>query len=145
MKTLLGTLMLCFICWGCQQEEIDSTGTTAPTSTPVKTQNNDEQSSANEDPEPFTGDTCEDLEIPSWDRQINRLTENRCVRCHNDSFAWNGVQLQTYELFMENAEISKERLEKGELSFDIFIYEIQMYLDWFDAGMPKTERDCATS
>lgn len=96
-----------------------------------------------EDAKEFTGSTCKELEQSSWDRNIRNLAEKRCMDCHNAKFAWNGFQLHTYQLFKENSEASRERLASGDLTIDIFLYEIQIFNDWFDAGMPQTEEDCA--
>ena len=95
-----------------------------------------------QEPEPFTGVTCSDQEIPSWDRVIQNLSEQRCMNCHNDKFAWNDIKLHTYNDFKANGEISKERLAEGDLTIDIFLYEVELFNQWFDADMPETEEDC---
>ena len=95
-------------------------------------------------PEVFTGVTCKEQEIPSWERNMKSLALRKCADCHNAKFAWNGIQLHTYELFKENAEISRERLQEDDLTIDIFLYEVDLFMTWFDAGMPKTEEDCSS-
>lgn len=86
---------------------------------------------------------CELADIPTWNGQMASLTERRCERCHNASFAWEGVQLHTYEKFKENAQLSLERLAKGDLSFEIAFYEVELFEKWINAGLPKSGADCA--
>lgn len=91
-------------------------------------------------PESFT--SCDNLDIPSWEKRVFKLSRNLCEKCHNTDFAWNGIVLNSYESFTKNAEASVERIRTQQLSFSMNPIEIAVFLDWYDAGMPRSESDC---
>ncbi len=92
----------------------------------------------------FTGPTCKDLQIPSWEASVRALSARLCERCHSDSFAWNGVKLHTYEQFVVNALSSEDRIRTENLSFQLRVIDKITFIEWFEAGMPETEQDCVS-
>lgn len=121
---------------GCQDHEQQA-------SKPIQQSQPEEEKSQSNAEEVFSGPSCAELEIPSWQRRVARLSDELCARCHNDNFAWNGVRLHTYEEFVLNSEASIERIRAGDFDFNINILQVRVFVDWFDAGMPETEQDCA--
>jgi len=105
----------------------------------------DQEAETQTEQESFTGPTCQDLDIPSWERRINRLAEELCARCHNDKFAWNGARLDNYEQFVLNSEAAIERIRTRDLTITVNVLEAKAFIDWYEAGMPKTEKNCAES
>lgn len=93
--------------------------------------------------ESFVGPTCNELGIPSWDRRVGRLAQDLCARCHNDRFAWNGARLDTYDEFYLNSAGAIERIRTRDLTITINVLEAAAFIDWYEAGMPKTEQGCA--
>lgn len=161
---LAGGIALFQLAVGCQQEgdstetvktsditSVSSSSTCESVSTanlqaegcPIESTNQEEEKVNVEEESVFTGPTCSDLSIPSWDKTVQALSTRLCERCHNDSFAWNGVKLHTYDNFVLNAETSEERIRTENFSFELRVIDKLNFLDWFEAGMPKTEQDCA--
>jgi hypothetical protein len=105
-----------------------------------------DEAKSNADSEPeqvFSGPFCKELEIPSWDRRVKQLADTYCERCHNDRFAWEQVKLNTYKEFAKNGEAALERIRTGNLSFELPSIYADEFIQWYDAGMPETEEDCA--
>lgn len=139
---LLAFLSLCLTI-SCQSESPSATEQPGSNSASPASSENSANPKAAKPKEVFTGPSCQELNIPSWDRRIKKLSDELCVRCHNDRFAWNGARLDTYDEFVKNSEGSIERIRTGNLSFPLNVLEANAFIDWYEAGMPKSEEDCA--
>ncbi|NRA65384.1 MAG: hypothetical protein HRU19_12935 [Pseudobacteriovorax sp.] len=137
---------LIFAIFACQNESKDQQSQVAEASADENLEGNSETPKPLPEPEEpvFTGITCDEQDIPSWEKTIKSVTKNRCERCHNSEFAWNGVILETYEQVLEHRDSVKERLEEDELTIDIGVLELNAYAIWFANDMPEKESDCPT-
>lgn len=144
MSRLLPGLMLLILAMSCQKEELESTNETG--SAPVQAA---EQKPAATEPvkkEPVKKEaeiTCDSLGIPSYELWISELSTLRCESCHNDRLAFSGVKFLSYEDWKAVAEAAKNRISTNALTKPLDPIEQGIFLDWFEKGMPNTEKDCA--
>ncbi|MFW7377202.1 MAG: hypothetical protein ACOH5I_00150 [Oligoflexus sp.] len=143
----LSAFLLWIMSWACNEEKEQGLATPVSNSQ-AEAQENTENSAAEQTKEEgdiFQGPSCQELEIPSWERRIRRLSDDLCVRCHNASFAWNGARLDSYDEFVRNSANAIERIRTRDLTITINVLEAAAFMDWYEAGMPETEESCATS
>ena len=87
--------------------------------------------------------TCDSLDIPSYEFWIKDLADLRCTRCHNETFAWNGIVLTQYQGFKTYAEKIEYRIANNLLTKPLDPIEQAIFLKWIDNKMPNLEADCA--
>lgn len=145
MQRLMPGLLILFLAVGCQKEKMESA--TEETGT-APAQSAEQQPVAKETvkKEPVKKEpevTCDSLGIPSYELWIRELSSLRCESCHNDKLAFNGVKFLTYEDWKAAAAGAKNRIATNMLTKPLDPIEQGIFLDWFDKGMPNTEKDCA--
>lgn len=144
MPRLLPGLMMLILAMSCQKEKLEST--TEEGSAPAQTA---EQKPAATEPvkkEPVKKEpevTCDSLGIPSYELWIRELSALRCESCHNDRLAFQGIKFLSYEDWKAVAEAAKNRIATNALTKPLDPIEQGIFLDWFEKGMPNTEKDCA--
>ncbi|HET9240001.1 MAG TPA: hypothetical protein VFO10_22255 [Oligoflexus sp.] len=144
MPRLLPGLMTLVLAMSCQKEKLEST--TEEGSAPAQAA---EQQPVTTEPvkkEPVKKEpdvTCDSLGIPSYELWISELSTLRCESCHNDRLAFKGIKFLSYEDWKAVAEAAKNRIATNALTKPLDPIEQGIFLDWFDKGMPNTEKDCA--
>jgi len=143
-RLMPGLFMIYLAMTACQKEK--SEGTTEETSPPAA--NTAEQQPIAKEPvkkEPVKKEpdiTCDSLGIPSYELWIRDLSVLRCESCHNDKLAFNGVKFLSYQDWQAVAEGAKNRIATNMLTKPLDPIEQGIFLEWFEKGMPNTEKDC---
>lgn len=144
MQRLMPGLVMLFLAVGCQKEKMEST--TEETTAPVQTAEQQPIAKETTKKEPVKKDpevTCDSLGIPSYELWIRELSGLRCESCHNEKLAFNGIKFLTYEDWKAVAEAAKNRIASNMLTKPLDPIEQGIFLNWFEKGMPNTEKDCA--
>lgn len=141
----LGLFMIYLAMTACQKEKPEDA---AEETSPV-TENATEQQPVAKEPvkkEPVKKVpeiTCDSLGIPSYELWIRDLSVLRCESCHNNKLAFNGIKFLSYQDWQAVAVAAKNRIATNMLTKPLDPIEQGIFLDWFEKGMPDTEKDCA--
>jgi hypothetical protein len=143
-RLMPGLMMLLLAGFACQKEKMESTEESA--AAPIQTAEPQPAAQENVKKEPVTKEpvvTCDSLGIPSYELWIRELSVLRCESCHNEKLAFNGITFLSYEDWKGAAEGAKNRIATNMLTKPLDPIEQKIFLDWFENGMPNTEKDCA--
>lgn len=140
----LGLFMIYLAMTACQKEKTEET---AREISPVTENAAEQQATAKEpvkvEPVKKTPEiTCDSLGIPSYELWIRDLSVLRCESCHNNRLAFNGIKFLSYQDWQAVGVAAKNRIATNMLTKPLDPIEQGIFLDWFEKGMPNTEKDC---
>ncbi len=147
MKAWIITLSTACLSLGCQREvKVDRTSdASAATGVSCPEANSACPSDADAQSTPSPKLSCAALGIPSWESTLQELSEFRCVRCHNETFAWKGVLLTSYANFSLHQKAIKQRTTANAFTEPLDPLEQQTILAFIANGLPEKESDCPVS
>ncbi len=139
------TYLLSASLWACQAERVieDKTTNTPLAADAACLSEGCPDPSKTADAQPKSSlKSCAEQNIPSWEAVVAELVDFRCVRCHNETFAWKGVLLTNYQTFQLNQKGVKFRTEANAFTEPLDPLERKVILEFIKNGLPEKETDC---